>query len=157
MAFWDWERWEREIDWMALQGINLPLAFTGMGRLYWIQHCICKRCLIGSATDSCQPVDVDIAAVQCLNVSWTLAGQEHIWQKVWARFGITASDLESFFAGPSFLAWQRMGNLQGYGGPLPQSYIDSQAGEWLPASLAILPRAQTELCIHASSHAQPVH
>ncbi len=28
-AWWDWERWEREIDWMALNGINLPLAFTG--------------------------------------------------------------------------------------------------------------------------------
>ena len=30
MAFWDWERWEREIDWMALHGINMPLAMTGM-------------------------------------------------------------------------------------------------------------------------------
>ena len=29
MTFWDWERWEAEIDWMALQGINLPLAFSG--------------------------------------------------------------------------------------------------------------------------------
>ena len=29
MAYWDWDRWEAEIDWMALQGINLPLAFTG--------------------------------------------------------------------------------------------------------------------------------
>lgn len=29
MAFWDWERWEKEIDWMALHGINLPLAITG--------------------------------------------------------------------------------------------------------------------------------
>ena len=29
MAYWDWNRWEAEIDWMALQGINLPLAFTG--------------------------------------------------------------------------------------------------------------------------------
>lgn len=29
MAFWDWERWEEEIDWMALHGINLPLALTG--------------------------------------------------------------------------------------------------------------------------------
>ena len=28
-AFWTWERWEREVDWMALNGINLPLAFTG--------------------------------------------------------------------------------------------------------------------------------
>lgn len=30
MAFWDWERWEREIDWMALHGINTPLAIVGM-------------------------------------------------------------------------------------------------------------------------------
>lgn len=29
MAFWDWERWEREIDWMALHGINLSLAIIG--------------------------------------------------------------------------------------------------------------------------------
>ncbi len=29
MAFWDWKRWEREIDWMALHGINLSLAITG--------------------------------------------------------------------------------------------------------------------------------
>ena len=30
MAFWDWERWQQEIDWMALHGVNLPLAITGM-------------------------------------------------------------------------------------------------------------------------------
>ena len=29
MTFWNWDRWKAEIDWMALQGINLPLAFTG--------------------------------------------------------------------------------------------------------------------------------
>jgi len=28
-AWWDWARWEREIDWMAMSGINLPLALTG--------------------------------------------------------------------------------------------------------------------------------
>ncbi|MGN0189474.1 MAG: alpha-N-acetylglucosaminidase TIM-barrel domain-containing protein, partial [Candidatus Cryptobacteroides sp.] len=25
-AFWGWEEWEREIDWMALHGFNMPLA-----------------------------------------------------------------------------------------------------------------------------------
>jgi hypothetical protein len=25
----DWARWEREIDWMALNSINTPLAFVG--------------------------------------------------------------------------------------------------------------------------------
>lgn len=29
MAWWDWPRWEKEIDWMALHGINMPLAITG--------------------------------------------------------------------------------------------------------------------------------
>jgi alpha-N-acetylglucosaminidase len=29
MAWWGWERWQREIDWMALNGINMPLALTG--------------------------------------------------------------------------------------------------------------------------------
>lgn len=29
MAFWNWERWEREIDFMALHGINMPLVITG--------------------------------------------------------------------------------------------------------------------------------
>ena len=29
MSWWDWNRWEKEIDWMALHGINMPLAITG--------------------------------------------------------------------------------------------------------------------------------
>ncbi|KAK9203072.1 hypothetical protein WN943_013326 [Citrus x changshan-huyou] len=77
-AWWDWKRWEKEIDWMALQGINLPLAFTG---------------------------------------------QEAIWQK---KFNISNSDLDDFFGGPGFLAWSRMSNLHGWGGPLPQSWLDQQ-------------------------------
>ncbi|KAF7838380.1 alpha-N-acetylglucosaminidase-like isoform X1 [Senna tora] len=81
-AWWDWKRWEKEIDWMALQGINLPLAFTG---------------------------------------------QEAIWQKVFQeKFNMSKSDLDNFFGGPAFLAWSRMANLHGWGGPLPQSWFDQQ-------------------------------
>lgn len=29
MPYWDWERWEKEIDWMAVHGINMPLALVG--------------------------------------------------------------------------------------------------------------------------------
>lgn len=28
-AFWSWEDWELQLDWMALRGINLPLAWVG--------------------------------------------------------------------------------------------------------------------------------
>lgn len=30
MPFWDEERWMKEIDWMALHGINMPLSITGI-------------------------------------------------------------------------------------------------------------------------------
>ncbi|EIW60032.1 alpha-N-acetylglucosaminidase [Trametes versicolor FP-101664 SS1] len=28
-AFWDFEQWELELDWLALRGVNLPLAWVG--------------------------------------------------------------------------------------------------------------------------------
>ena len=40
MAFWDWNRWQQEIDWMALHGINLPLIITGL-------ECVWKEVLMG--------------------------------------------------------------------------------------------------------------
>ena len=29
MAFWDWDRWQQELDWMALHGVNLCLDIVG--------------------------------------------------------------------------------------------------------------------------------
>jgi len=29
MAWWHWDRWERELDWMAMNGINMALSATG--------------------------------------------------------------------------------------------------------------------------------
>ena len=39
MAFWDWNRWEKEIDWMALHGVNLPLAIVG-------EECVWRKMLL---------------------------------------------------------------------------------------------------------------
>ncbi|XP_060608004.1 alpha-N-acetylglucosaminidase-like isoform X1 [Ruditapes philippinarum] len=80
-VWWDWSRWQRHIDWMAMNGFNLPLAFTG---------------------------------------------QEAIFQRVYRKMGFTDTELQQHFGGPAFLAWARMGNMQGWGGPLPQSWIDDQ-------------------------------
>ena len=30
MALWTWERWQQEIDWMALHGVNAPLNIVGL-------------------------------------------------------------------------------------------------------------------------------
>ncbi|MGO4770502.1 alpha-N-acetylglucosaminidase [Flavobacterium sp. W22_SRS_FK3] len=76
--WWDWKRWEQEIDWMAFHGINLPTA---------------------------------------------MEGQEAVWQQLWKEYGLTDSQLQEHFAGPAFLPWQRMGNINSLEGSLPQQWI----------------------------------
>ena len=34
MPYWKWNDWERFIDWMALNGINMPLAITGQETIW---------------------------------------------------------------------------------------------------------------------------
>jgi alpha-N-acetylglucosaminidase len=34
LAWWDWPQWERLIDWMALQGVNMPLSVTGQEAIW---------------------------------------------------------------------------------------------------------------------------
>lgn len=36
MVWWQWHDWERFIDWMALNGINMPLAITGQEAI-WLE------------------------------------------------------------------------------------------------------------------------
>lgn len=35
MSTWTWERWQREIDWMALHGINMPLQIVGLDAVWY--------------------------------------------------------------------------------------------------------------------------
>ena len=81
MAFWDWTRWQTEIDWMALHGVNLPLA---------------------------------------------VVGEECVWRNLLLRLGYTKDEVGKFIAGPAFLAWWEMDNLEGWGGPLPDSWYAQQ-------------------------------
>lgn len=81
MPFWQWKNWERLIDWMALNGINMPLAITG---------------------------------------------QEAVWYKVWHKLGLSDQEIRSYFTGPTYLPWHRMANIDGWNGPLPIHWINSQ-------------------------------
>lgn len=35
MVFWQWQQWQHFIDWMALNGINMPLAITGQEAVWY--------------------------------------------------------------------------------------------------------------------------
>ncbi|MEP6989716.1 MAG: alpha-N-acetylglucosaminidase [bacterium] len=80
MAWWDWAQWEHMIDWMALKGINTPLAVTG---------------------------------------------QEAVWRLVLGDLGFSRQQRDAFLVGPAYFPWSWMGNVDGLGGPLPDSWIDS--------------------------------
>lgn len=81
MAFWDWNRWQKEIDWMALHGINMPLAAVGT---------------------------------------------ECVWRNMLLKLGYSEEEVGKFIAGPAFLAWWEMNNLEGWGGPLPLNWYKQQ-------------------------------
>lgn len=36
MPYWKWNDWERMIDWMAMNGINIPLAMTGQEKAWYL-------------------------------------------------------------------------------------------------------------------------
>jgi alpha-N-acetylglucosaminidase len=40
LPWWDWQQWERLIDWMALNGVNLPLSVTGQEAVW---QAVCRR------------------------------------------------------------------------------------------------------------------
>lgn len=81
MSFYSWEDWERELDWMALHGVNLMLVANG---------------------------------------------SEAVWQNTLRRFGYTDEEIAAFVTGPAYNAWWLMGNIEGWGGPMPQSQIDDR-------------------------------
>lgn len=51
--------------------------------------------------------------------------QEHVWTEVYREFGLSQDEIDDHFAGPAFMAWQRMGNMRGWGGPLTESFKHS--------------------------------
>ena len=86
MTSWTWKRWQQEIDWMALHGINMPLQLVGM---------------------------------------------EEVWRKFLTmeeggkrKYGYTDAEAKAFVAGPAFIAWWAMNNLEGWGGTAPGSKSD---------------------------------
>lgn len=58
-----------------------------------------------------------------MGISLTIAPiQEQIWTDIYKDYGLTDDEIYEHFAGPAFLAWQRMGNIRGWAGPLTPTY-----------------------------------
>lgn len=82
-AWWDWEDWQWTIDFLAMNGVNMPLQVTGL---------------------------------------------EGVWYNALLRCGYTDLQARQYLCGPAYFAWQWMGNIESFAGPLPKSWIDSHIG-----------------------------
>ncbi len=56
------------------------------------------------------------------------SGLEKVWQNFLRELGQTDEQIGKFIPNPSHSAWWNMGNLEGEGGPVSQTLIDSEAG-----------------------------
>ena len=63
-------------------------------------------------------------ALHGVNLPLAVTGQEAVWQAVCKQLGMNDEEIAAFLAGPPYLPFQWMGCLDGWGGPLPQSWID---------------------------------
>ncbi|KAH8297970.1 hypothetical protein KR018_003236 [Drosophila ironensis] len=52
--------------------------------------------------------------------------QEAIWAEVYTEMGLSREEIDEHFAGPAFQAWQRMGNIRGWAGPLKPEWRNFQ-------------------------------
>jgi len=68
---------------------------------------------------------IDWMALHGINMPLSVTGQEAIWQKVYRDLGLSDQQTEEFFVGPGYLPFGWMGCIDGWCGPLPQSWIAS--------------------------------
>ncbi|XP_034254686.1 alpha-N-acetylglucosaminidase isoform X4 [Thrips palmi] len=61
-------------------------------------------------------------ALNGINMALAFTGQEAVWERVYLQLGLDQGDVDRHFTGPAFLAWQRMGNVRGWAGPLRPSW-----------------------------------
>jgi alpha-N-acetylglucosaminidase len=66
---------------------------------------------------------IDWMALNGVNAPLSVTGQEAAWVSAAARLGFSDEDMRTFLAGPPFLPFGWMGCLDGWGGPLPKSWI----------------------------------
>ncbi|XP_058053738.1 alpha-N-acetylglucosaminidase [Anopheles bellator] len=64
---------------------------------------------------------IDWMALQGITLSLA-PFQEDVWIDLYLEYNLTAPQIENHLSGPGFFAWQRMGNIRGWGGPLMESF-----------------------------------
>jgi len=70
--------------------------------------------------------ELDWMALNGVNTMLVANGEEAVWQNVLRRIGYSQKEIDAYIPGPAYNAWWLMGNLQGWGGPMPATQIEGR-------------------------------
>ena len=65
-------------------------------------------------------------ALNGINLPLAVVGEECVWFNMLKKLGYSKEEINKFISGPAFMAWWEMNNLEGWGGPNPDSWYEQQ-------------------------------
>lgn len=68
--------------------------------------------------------ETDWMALHGVTMPLTVLGHEAVLRDAYTRLGLDDSTVREFLGGPGYLPWQYMGNLDGFAGPIPSTWVD---------------------------------
>lgn len=108
----------------ALQGRQLEARSPFRHRVYL------NPCTYGYTTafwdEARWQAEIDWMAAHGIDMPLAMEGQEIVWRALWREQGLSDEELAGYFSGPAFMPWQRMGNIEGYRGPVPESWLQDR-------------------------------
>lgn len=73
--------------------------------------------------------EIDRMAMQGVNLPLvSVIGQYAVWQNTLRKLGYSEKEIIEFLPGAGYEAWWLMGNIEEFGGPVSQQFIDRQSG-----------------------------
>lgn len=120
--------WKSQIEWQS-QRIQAPVNIIEVNETvvandrfrYYQNVCTASYSFVWWNLDDWTK-HVEWMALNGINLSLAPVAQEAAWERIYRQLGMTQDQIDRHFTGPAFLSWLRMGNVHGWGGPLPNSW-----------------------------------
>ena len=149
MAFWDWPRWERELDWMALHGITMPLAMEGQE---WVWNKVWRSFGVSEA-------ELDAFNTGPAHLPWHRMGNINRFDgPLPARWIENRRVLQRKIL-DRMRALGRMPVAPAFAGFVPQGFLRAQPQAetttllWLPSEFKTIPRSTRTFVLHPRQEA----
>lgn len=70
--------------------------------------------------------EIDRMALNGITSPMAMVGVEAVWMETLLEFNYSRDEIKKFLPGPAYMGWFLMGNLEGMGGPMSDTWIERQ-------------------------------